>query len=394
MSVQKIDSTTVLTTTCPPDKRKVDVYDTVVSGFVLEVRPNGGKTFSLRYRDDHGRQRQVKIADAADVTPSEARKIAQRLRSQSATGRNPAEEKKAKRQVPTVAELSVRYLEYARTYKRSHDIDERYLRLHLLPRFGRLHLDQLEQTEIMDWIASKIAEGYAPATTNRWQVILSHMMRMAKQWGVPGAERNPLEGVKQRECNNAKERFLTPAETARLKAAVDASPNPQLKHIVALLILTGARKRELLDARWEHFDLDRRVWRIPTSKTGRARHVPLSDDALAVLAAVPRFEGCPYVVPNPATLQPIQSFYNSWHSARCAAGLPDVRVHDLRHSAASNMVNAGQSLYVVGKVLGHAQAKTTERYAHLSNETLLNAVNAAARVGGSAWAAAEEADAA
>lgn len=391
MTVQKLDTTTVLTATCPPDKRKIDVYDTVVSGFVLEVRPNGGKTYSLRYRDDHGRQRQVKIADAADISPSEARKIAQRLRSQAATGRNPAEEKKAKRQVPTLTELSVRYMEYVRTYKRSPDIDERYLRLHLLPRFGRLHLDQLNQTEILDWIASKIAEGYAPATTNRWQVILSHMLRLAKKWGVPGAERNPLEGVKQRECNNAKERFLTPAETARLKEAADASPNTQLKYIVALWLLTGCRKRELLDSKWEHFDIERRVWRIPTSKSGRARHVPLSDDALAVLATVPRFDGCPYVVPNLKTKLPFVTLYNSWHAARCAAGLPDVRVHDLRHTAASNMVNAGLSLYVVAKILGHAQTKTTERYAHLSNEVLLNAVNAAARVGGSAWAAQEPA---
>ncbi len=394
MPVQKIDATLALTASCPAGRNKIDYYDTTISGFVLEVRASGGRTYAFRYRDDHGRQRQVKIADAADMTASEARKAAQRLRAQSATGRNPAEERKEKRLVPTVAELSVRYLDYARTYKRSHDIDERYLRLHLLPRFGKLHLDQLDQTEIMDWLASKVTEGYAPATVNRWQVILSHMMRMAKQWGIPGTERNPLEGVKQRECNNAAERFLNPAETRRLKDAVAASPNPQLKHIVALLLLTGCRKRELLDARWEHIDLARRVWRIPMSKSGKARHVPLSDDAAAVLESVPRFKDCPYVLPNPATLKPFLSVYNAWDTARRQAMLPDVRMHDLRHSAASNMVNAGQSLYVVGKVLGHAQAKTTERYAHLSNETLLNAVNAAARVGGTRWATEESAEAA
>ena len=120
-------------------------------------------------------------------------------------------------------------------------------------------------------------------------MILSHMMRLAKRWGLPGAERNPLEGVKQKECNNQIERFLTPAETARLKVAVDRSANTQLKYIVALLLLTGCRKRELLDARWEHFELSRKVWRIPTSKTNRARHVPLSEQALAVLRSIPRF---------------------------------------------------------------------------------------------------------
>ncbi|MET3760105.1 integrase [Sphingomonas sp. UYEF23] len=288
--------------------------------------------------------------------------------------------------MPTVAELAKRYLDYARTYKRSHDIDERYLRLHLLPRFGKLHLDQLDQTEIMEWLASKVAEGYAQATVNRWQVILSHMMRMAKKWGLPGSERNPLEGVKQRECNNAKERFLSPAETKRLQAAVENSSNTQLKHIVALLLLTGCRKRELLDARWEQVDLARKVWRIPTSKSGKARHVPLSDDAINVFASLRHFKDCPWVLPNPATLEPYTSVFNAWDTARREAHLPDIRMHDLRHSAASNMVNAGQSLYVVGKVLGHAQAKTTERYAHLSNETLLNAVNAASLVTGTTWA--------
>ena len=132
--------------------------------------------------------------------------------------------------------------------------------------------------------------------------------------------------------------------------------------------------------------LNRKVWRIPTSKTGKARHVPLSDQALAVLRAVPRFKGCPWVVPNPATLKPFTSVYNAWGTARRAAHLPEVRMHDLRHSAASYMVNAGQSLYIVGQVLGHAQAKTTARYAHLSQETLLNAVNLAAEGSGTEWA--------
>jgi integrase len=382
----RIDSTLVATAHCPPGKAKVDFYDIAITGFVLEVRASGGRTYALRYRDEHGRQRQYRIGTPADITCPEARKVAQRVRSQAATGRNPALERKEKRLIPTVAELSFRYLDYARTYKRSADIDERYLRLHLLPRFGKLHLDQLDQTDIMEWLQGKVTEGYAQATVNRWQVILSHMMRMAKRWEIPGAERNPLEGVKQKDCNNQIERFLSPAVTKRLKTAVDESPNPQLKFIVALLLLTGCRKRELLDAKWEEINLDRKVWRIPTSKSGKPRHVPLSEDAIAVLKQVPRFDECPYVLPNPKTRQPFKSVFHAWDTARREAHLPDLRMHDLRHSAASNMANSGQSLYVIGKVLGHAQAKTSERYAHLSNETLLNAVNAASLATGTLWA--------
>lgn len=383
----KLDAFTVQTLTCPPNKEKETYFDSAITGFVVEKRSSGGMTYALKYKDEYGVQKQYKIANAADVTFAEAKKEAIRVKARVAMGKNPSEERKANRRIPTVNELSVRYLDYVGTYKRSYDIDERYLKLHLLPKFGKLHINQLNQTEILDWLNSKVkTDGYAQATVNRWQVILGHMMRMAKRWGIPGSEINPLEGVKQKECNNAIERFLNAAETQRLKQAVDDSPNPMLKYIVALLLLTGCRKRELLDAKWDEFSLERKTWRIPTSKTGRARHVPLSDDAINVLHAIPRFGSCRYVVPNPKTLQPFTSIYNAWDTARRAAKLPDVRMHDLRHSAASNLVNSGQSLYVVAKVLGHAQTRTTERYAHLDPKVLLNAVNAASGVSGTTWA--------
>ncbi|MGN7160750.1 site-specific integrase [Sphingomonas sp. SAFR-052] len=137
------------------------------------------------------------------------------------------------------------------------------------------------------------------------------------------------------------------------------------------MLLTGCRKRELLDARWEEVNLEKKVWRIPTSKTGKPRHVPLSEDAIAVLNAIPRFDRCPFIVPNPESRKPFLSIYHSWDTARRSAQLADVRMHDLRHSAASNLVNSGQSLYVVAKVLGHSQTRTTERYAHLDASVFL-----------------------
>lgn len=383
----KLDAIFVMTAHCPEGRQKIDFYDTTIPGFILEVRAGGGRTYALRFRDTHGRQRQYKIGNAADLSFDKAKKEAMRVRSRVVVGENPAEERHVTRRIPTVAELSVRYLEYVRTYKRSHDIDERYLRNHVLPRFGRLHLDQLDQAEILDWLNDKvIKDGYAQATVNRWQVILCHMIKMARKWGLPGAE-NPLEGVPQKKCENEIEPFLTPEEVRRLQDAVEASPNTQLKFVVALLLLTGCRKRELLDAKWDEFHLDRKSWRIPMqrAKTAKARHVPLSKAAMEVLEQLPRWEDCPYVVPSPTTLKPFVSIFRSWDSARKAAGLPDVRLHDLRHSAASNLVNSGQSLYVVGSILGHAQTKTTQRYAHLSNETLLAAVDAAADVMGADW---------
>jgi len=111
------------------------------------------------------------------------------------------------------------------------------------------------------------------------------------------------------------------------------------------------------------------------SKSGKARFVPISDGLLQVLNSVPRFANCPYVFPNPKTKQPFHSIYGTWNKARTAVGLEDVRCHDLRHSFASFLVNSGRSLYEVQKILGHSQISTTERYAHLSQDSLLSAAN-------------------
>lgn len=179
----------------------------------------------------------------------------------------------------------------------------------------------------------------------------------------------------------------------RIAAKTGRLDNPQLKYIVAMAILCGCRKRELLDARWDDFDLERKSWRIPMTKNGKPRHVPLSSAALSVLAQVPRWEGCPYVLPNPKTKLPYVSFFCSWNTARKQAGLAEVRVHDLRHSFASNCINNQVSIYTVSKLLGHAQVSTTSKYSHLSRETLLAAVEASASGTGADWGAAQTAKA-
>ncbi len=201
---------------------------------------------------------------------------------------------------------------------------------------------------------------------------------MGLRWGIPGCETNPTKAIPRKPLNNARERFLSGEEADRLRAAAAASRNTQLPHIVDLLLFTGARVRELLDARWESVDADRRLWLIPISKTGKSRHVPLSGPAMDVIASLPRFPDCPWLIPNPETGEPFVSIKHAWQGARKAAKLPGLRIHDLRHSAASFMVNGGVDLFAVGKVLGHASIQSTQRYSHLANDTLLAAVEAGA----------------
>ena len=380
-----LDATFVRSAVCPPGKGKIDYYDNSITGFILEVRSTGGATFHLRYRDPHGKQRQHKIGDAKSISFDKARIAAQKLRSRVVLGESPIEEKKLRRSIPTIAELyKDTYLPHLQNTRRNMTSDLSFWKIHLLPRFGHKHLDELTQQDVIYAQQSMRKDGYADGTANKWIVQIRYMYNVAKKLKIPGAEFNPGADIKQITVEG-RERFLSSDETERLRIAVEESENPQLKYIVALLLLLGCRKRELLDSKWEQFDLERRSWRIPLSKSGKARHVPLSSAVVGFLAQLPRWNGCHYVVPNPKTLKPFTGIHVSWNTARKRAGLADVRMHDLRHTFASNLVNAGHSLFVVSKALGHATTQMSERYAHLSNETMLAAADAAANAVGTIW---------
>ena len=374
----KLDHVTAHTAQCEEGKKKTDYWDTHINGLTLEVRSTGGRTFYFRYQDRHGRQRQLKICAFGDLTVDKVRKRAQQLRAEVATGGDPAAEKAVTKAIPTYAELAAQHLTHVKTYQRSYDTTEAHMRLHILPRFGKLRLSEIRQQDVAQWLADKTKEGYALATVEKMRVILGRSFELATQWDMPGVTRNPTRGIKRPPINNKRERFLSAPEAQRLQRAVAASRNTQLKYIVGLLLLTGARVSELLNAEWRHVDLDRRAWLIPTTKTGKPRHVPLSQAAIDIIEQLPRFDRCPYLLPNPKTRKPFTDIKHPWDTARLEAGLDDLRLHDLRHSAASFMINAGIDLFAVGRVLGHADHKSTMRYSHLANDTLLAAVEAGA----------------
>lgn len=374
----KLDSSSAAAALCEPGQKKTDWYDSNIKGFVLECRATGGKTYYLRYQDAGGRQRQHKIAAYGDVTFAQARKAAERLRSDVVMGGDPLAAKAEARAVPLYRELAEQHMADARLHQRSFATTDGYMRRHILPRWGKVRVSDIDPQAVARWLADKRAEGLAPSTVVKMKAILGRSFELGRRWQVPGTERNPVRGVPSAPLNNARERSLTADEMARLREAAATSRNGQLLPIVELLVATGCRLRELLDARWEHVDAERRSWLIPTSKNGRARHVPLSQAALDVIAALPRWPGCPWLVPNPETRAPFVTIKHAWQAAREAAGLPGLRLHDLRHAAASAMVSAGVDLYAVGKVLGHRNVASTQRYAHLASETLLAAVEAGA----------------
>ena len=230
----------------------------------------------------------------------------------------------------------------------------------------------MTKSDLVDFINTRRAT-HKPGTINRVIILVRYIYNIALKWETPCVDKNRVSGTPLLEENNKKERFLTSEEVDRLVYCVKISRNPMLKYIVPGLILTGARKQELLNSRWVDFDFDTKIWRIPMSKSGKARHVPISDSLELLLNSIPK--ACEWIFANPKTLKPFTSFFYSWDTARCQAGLDDVRVHDLRHSFASFLVNNGRSLYEVQRILGHTQIKTTQRYAHLDQSSLLSAVN-------------------
>jgi len=372
-------------TVCPDGKAKCDLFDSNCKGLMVEIRCTGRKTYYLRYQNGRSRTRQLKIADERDVTLSQARQLADGLRNKIAMGQDPCEEKEQAKQVPTFAQfIAEQYMPYIKSYKKSWDTDTSLLKNHLLPRFGKRYMDEITRQDIVKMHADRKASGAAAGSANRLLIMMRYIFNLTLKWEVPGIKSNPCKGVPMLEENNKMERYLSVEEAQRLYESVCQSENTMLKYIVPMLILTGARKREVLDAKWTDFDLSRRAWRIPITKSGRARHVPLSDGALTLLATMPRKSDCEWAFANPETGKPFVSVFYSWNTARKSVGLSDVRMHDLRHSFASLLINSGRTLYEVQHILGHTQVKTTQRYAHLSQDTLLAAANSATAALGAA----------
>lgn len=392
MTVVCLSDSVVESLVCPPGRKHWEVFDALIKGFYVDVLPSGRMSFRLRFHDGLAK-RSVTLGNARVITVVEAREMA-RDRLRQIMVLDPLRPVVLQGVGPTVADFFLgQYLSYVKTYKRSWETDLSVIRNHVVPILGASNMGSLTSLDVARFVNSMQSRHYAPGTVNRLLVLLRYGFTLAQRWKVPGIQGNPVKEVKNLRNDNKIERFLTKEKMADLMAAVRQSESAMLQHIVLYLLYTGARKREVLDATWGDIDWERKSWRIPKTKSGKIRHIPLSVGALQLLSAL-RDQTMPspessYVAraewsrqpifANPKTGLPYISFYYSWDAARKRAGLPDLRVHDLRHSFASFLVNAGRSLYEVQELLGHADIKTTSRYAHLSRDRLAEAVEVVPR---------------
>jgi integrase len=377
----QITSTFVRGAGCNPSKRKTDFFDTDLPGFLLEVRQSGGKTFYQRYRDTHGRERQYKIGSAKLLTVRAARGKARAIAAQATLGNDPQAVRQELRAMPSFNDfVRDQYLPFAKNSKRSWRTDETLLRLHILPALGRFSLDEVDDKKVGALLRNLTNSNYSSGTTNRVTILIRFIFNLARKWGVVRALDNPAVGFKI-VPDVCRERFLSEEEFGRLMLALDADENHVAAAAIKLLALTGARRNEITYARWEYIDWHKRTLLVPKSKNGKARLIHLNQKALALLKQVPALQENPYIFPSPVTGSPSSSLHFPWTRIRRRAGLKDVRLHDLRHSFASFLVNDGVEIYTVQKLLGHLHMRTTQRYAHLTEDTLSEAVEVMGKLG-------------
>ena len=353
----------------PRDKRE-DIRDDVVAGLLIRVYPSGARTFRLE-RSVRGRRHYANLGDANSMTIPQARREAWRLiagftepTKQGNGPRTPGQ--------PMTA-FAEEFLErQAHRWKpRTRDTNTRIVRKDILPVFGDTTVDAITIEQVKEWFASM---SERPGVANRSMPVLSAMMRMAELWGYRAHNTNPCKRTRRFRMK-PKERFLAAGEIARLNAVLvrDEFWCPNVVAVIRLLLLTGCRVGEILSLEWGWIK-GKRIF-LPDSKSG-PRTVWISSDARAVIDAIPRYsEDCPYLFPNRPATRPIDNIVFHWNRIRDEAGLPGLRLHDLRHTWASVAAMNGVDMVTIAKLLGHALVETTERYVHLSDRSVTEAAD-------------------
>ena len=364
---------------CPEDLKRIEYCDKEIPGLLIIVTTSSsGGTFFLRYKNGSGKTSYSKIGRTNEVTLADARKKAKMLKLEIANGADPSNEKRVQKAVPTLAVFyEDHYKPYAAVHKRSASSDHQLYTCRLEARFGHLRLNQITKTMIIGFHNELRESGLAGATCDHYVKFLRHAFNLAIDWDM--LKENPASGVKLFNLANNVEHYLDAAELETLMSVLKTGANRPVCMIAMFLLSTGARMNEVLSAEWSQINIRTRTWKIPAlnSKSKKVRSVPLNDSALAIISQLNTEAEFEFLFVNRVTGNPYTNIHKAWGKIRNQAGLPNLRIHDLRHQYASFLVNSGRTLYEVQQILGHSTSKVTERYSHLSSSTLQAAANSA-----------------
>jgi site-specific recombinase XerD len=367
-----------------PGPKDFFVWDEEMPGFGVRVMPSGVRSYVVQYRKG-SRTRRTAFSRVGIMTPEEARKHARELLVAVDKGRDPAGEAEEHRRSPTVAALSERFLAEHVAHRCKPSTQREYRRsveLFIKPNLGSYKIGDVERSNI-----AKLHHDmrHIPYQGNRTLGVLSKLFNLAEAWGLRPDGSNPCRHV-QKHRERRRERHLSPEEIGQLgKVLADAEqtgaePKPVI-NAFRLLILTGARLSEIQTLKWEY--VRDGYLALPDSKTG-AKRIVLGRQAAHVLQQIGRLPDNPYVIAGTLPGQHWTDLQRPWRRIRAKAGLTGVRIHDLRHTFASIAVGGGESLAIIGRLLGHSHVQTTERYAHLAPDPLRDSAD---RIAGEIYSA-------
>ena len=363
-----------------PGAKDVVLWDSELSGFGCELTPVGKRSYFLYYRTKDGQQRRPTTGAQAPIKRHGARTAGGGWLAAGAHGRDPSLSRAQDKVAPTFDVLCDRYMsDHAEVRKKasSAEGDRRLIRLHLRPQLGSKKVAAITRADVAA-LHHKLRT--TPYEANRVLALASKMFALSERWGMRPDGSNPARNV-DRYSEEKRERYLTSAEVARLWQVLNsddaaAKVSPAAIAAIKLLMLTGRRLNEVLRLQWAWVDLDAKLLRLPDTKGGRLT-VSLADAAVAQLSALKAGAGDhAYVIPGAVKGKPLVNLQKPWRVLRSMAGLDDVRIHDLRHTFASIGAGMGMSLHMLGRLLGHTQAATTSRYAHLAQTPVQAAADA------------------
>lgn len=368
----------------PESERPAYLWDSQLSGFGVKVLPSGTRKYLVKYRPSGGGraapQRWLTLGKHGALTCEQARDMARQALAAVARGEDPQADKASKRKSARMRDVWDRFATEQLPLKKpntAHDYRRQWEEI-IGPAFGNRLVGDVTRTDV-DRLHKRLRA--TPYRANRMLALMSRLMNLAEAWGWRSPGSNPCKHV-EKFREQARERYLSADEIGRIGAAMEAmlkeqDIRPEAAAAVRLLLLTGARLNEILTARWDWIDLERRVIDLPDSKTGK-KPIYLSDAALEVIAelkATRRDPKNPYLLAGRSKGKALNNLAKPWKRICARAGLSGVRLHDLRHTAASIAVGRGVNLPVIGRLLGHRQAQTTLRYAHVDADPALAAAN-------------------